>query len=315
MKRPKIVVIGGGTGPQALLKGLVMLGGRERFDITAIVGMADSGGSSGKLRDQFGVLPPGDVIKALIALSRKTEMCELLRHRFPDGHSVGNLLLAEMSQTSGSLPGAISDMERMLGCQGHVFPASLDNVNLVAETTRRKICGEGAIEDFIYNGCLDDSETIRDVFLQPRASLYPEAEIATQRADLVVIGPGSFFTSLRAVLLVEGMAAALARSRIGYVVNITTNPKDTRGWKASDFVSRLENAINRKVDVVICNSTISRELLDKHYQQNSQLVETDLPEDWEGRRVIRGSFVPEDSSLARHDLMRLATVVATLAAG
>src|SRR3989344_5225546 len=195
----KIVVIGGGTGPTAFLSGLVAAGGKDKFDITAVVSMADSGGSSGRLRDEKGVLPPGDVLKALLALSPKPYARELLPERFPhdgipklNGHSVGNLLLVSLYEyLDKDYLQAIVAMEQILKCQGRVLPVTLESSHLIAETTKRHIEGEGEIEKFLFGRkALVIDERLKNVRLIPTPTLLPEADEAIRKADMIVIGPG-----------------------------------------------------------------------------------------------------------------------------
>lgn len=320
--RKKITVIGGGTGPTSLLRGLVCLGGKRKFDITAIVGMSDSGGSSGRLQDELGVLPPGDVLKSLVALSAKDYARDLLQYRFEAqnarklrGHTSGNLLLAIMAQYAGDYLTALEGMAELLDCQGRVLPASLDHATLVAETSKRMIESEGRIEDWLYDDtALAEDESLLRVFLRPVARLLPEAFAAIVDADLVVIGPGSFYTSLIAVLQVEGMREALAQAgKLAYVVNITTHPRETPEWRVSTFVNQLERHIHRPVDAIICNKSLSRHLREKYGKKRSKTVVFDIVRPfWNGRLVIASDFVPREAKLARHDPEKLARKVLTV---
>ena len=322
-RKKRIVIIGGGTGLTHLLSGLVKLGGRERFAITSIVSIADSGGSTGALREVWGVLPPGDIRQSLVALSTKPWAVEFVHHRFTASngklhdHTSGNLLFTALGLYTGDDLVALKAMEELLDCQGAVLPVSLNRqVKLIAQTTRGIINGEGLIDAWIYGPQkAKGRQWILDVYLKPRPRILPQAARAIQRADLVVIGPGSFYTSLMAVLSVQGMRQALAGTRLAYVVNITTHPKETPEWPASRFVLELERRIGRKVDFVLCNSGVSRRLRERYGRERSSTVRLNLLSHWEGRRVITANFVPQGVVFARHDPFRLASVIAGLVEG
>jgi uncharacterized cofD-like protein len=310
----KLVIIGGGTGLSTLARGLRRIGVTERHQVTAVVGMADSGGFSGFLRNEAGVLPPGDIMKLLLAFSTLPELAEkLLYYRFPDGSVPGHDILTARAKRNGFL-NAVRDMEEYLQCSGSVLPASLDDANLCAETNRRIIEGEGNIEEWFYAQKVQDwdKEKLLGVYLHPSCRILPEARAAIEQADLVVIGPGSFYTSLIACLQVEGMTEALVGKNLACVVNVTTHPKETPYWRASDFVKELEQQIRRRVDVVVCNRGIPAELQQKYVEEHSSAVKVDLPPVWNRRHVITRQLVAPKSSFARHDPGRLARVIQEL---
>ena len=321
----KIVCIGGGTGPTAFLSGLVAAGGREKFDISAVVSVADSGGSSGRLRDEKGVLPPGDVLKALLALSPQPYAREILQKRFADngvpklnGHSAGNLLIWAICDYVGDYLAGVHAIEQMLECQGRVFPVTLTDTTLVATTSKREIEGEGRIEEWIYDRRLGmPDEYLKSVRLVAKKDilLLAEAEEVIRTADAVVIGPGSFFTSLMAVLSVDGMTAALkdTKGTLVYVVNLTTNPRETPRWKASTFIGKLEKQIKRRIDVAVINSHLPVSVEEKYEEKKSDPVRVDVEDSkWQGRRIILGEFVRPDSKLARHDPEFLTNAILSL---
>jgi uncharacterized cofD-like protein len=317
-KRKKIVTIGGGTGPSALQKGLVLIGGKKRFETTAVVAMADRGGSSGRLRDEQGFLPPGDLLKALLALSPEPYAWPLLTKRFANavpemaGHSVGNILVSYLAEhLGGDLLKSILALQEILNCQGRVLPAYLEHVDLVAETNLREIRGEGKIEEWFYD-FPPDSEKLVGVHLEPVPELLPQAAMAIKGADLVVIGPGSFYTSLVAVLRVNGMKDALAKTRIVYVVNVITHAKENPDWPVSKFVHEIEQEIGRGVDYVVANNALSKRLEDKYRKEGSRPVVIDVERHWDGRRIIRANFVSEHAKFARHDPVRLAHILSHL---
>lgn len=309
----KIAIIGGGTGLSTLARGLRrLLGLSGKHQITAIVGMADSGGFTGILRNEKGVLPPGDIMKLLLAFSTRPELAEqLLYHRFADGSVPGHYILTGMAKRTGFLQ-AVENLQDLLQCAGTVLPATLDPAHLFAETNLRIIAGEGEIEKWIYNNEDWDKEKLLRVYLNPGCKLLPQASRAIEEADLVVIGPGSFYTSLVACLEVKGMNKVLAQKRIAYVVNVTNHPKETPSWTVSNFVSQLEQQIGRQVDVVVCNKTVPAHLLEKYGEEHSAPVAIDVSNTWNGRQVLKCQLVPPKSEFARHNPKRLARVILNL---
>jgi len=315
----KIACIGGGTGLAAVLSGLVQKQGNE---LSAITGMADSGGSSGILRDQLGALPPGDVLKALAALASDSEAAErILRFRWDQGvderyrgHTPGNLLLTAMSQFADFLS-AVRALEAVLECRGRVYPAYLDHVHLFAQTTHdREIRGEGKIEEWIYTPQVEpiitDTEKIDTIRLDPVPRLLPEAADAILAADLVVIGPGSFYTSLAAVLLVEGMREALSRCYLVHVVNLWNNPRETPGWSAREHSDKLSELIGRRADYIICNKSFTDgKAVASYLAQGYSPVRADIS----GENVYCSNLMCSDGSLLRHNTAKLASALVWLA--
>jgi uncharacterized cofD-like protein len=236
----RVVAIGGGTGLPVVLQGIRMVCGpteqdcRPRDWLTAIVTVMDDGGSSGRLRDSLGVLPPGDIRNCLAALVRQpSTLSEILHDRLPGefGHPIGNLLLAALSTTEGDLLGAISRLGTQMGITGRVLPATLQSVHLTA-----------AFED----GCDIRGETaiaarrgrIKKLALERRVRPVPEAIEALVNADLIVVGPGSLYTSIIPNLLVDGVAAtisAVKATRV-YVANLMTEPGETDGYSLGDHL-------------------------------------------------------------------------------
>ena len=314
MPKKRIALIGGGTGLSTLARGLRRTGVTQQSEVTAIVGMADSGGFSGVLRNERGVLPPGDIMKLLLAFSTLPDLAgQLLYHRFPDGSVPGHYMLTGMAKSIGFLP-AVANMQELLKCSGKVLPATLDPANLIAETNLRFIKGEGNIEDWFYGKKAENrgKEQLLRVFLEPACSLLAEARQAIETADLVVIGPGSFATSLIACLEAKGMREALADVRLAFVVNVTTHPKETPEWKVSKFVHELELQIRRKLDIVVCNKQVPEHLLEPYGKEFSTPVEIDVPDVWNGRQVIKRQLVLPKSEFARHNPKRLARVIQNL---
>ena len=259
---PKIVAIGGGTGMPQLLRGL-----RRYTDaITAIVTVADDGGSSGRLRAQMGVLPPGDFRNNLAALSGAEDlMSRLFQYRFPEtavggelaGHSFGNLFIAVMAAVTGSFEKGLAEASRVLSVQGRVLPSTLEHVTLCAEVCRGR--PDGSEEWLIVEGESKIPEAggrIERVFLkpdQPRA--YPEVIRSILQADLIVASPGSFYTSLLPNLLVPAICDAICASSAPrlYLCNVATQSGETDGYTVSDFMLRLRQHAGAAFTTVLAN--------------------------------------------------------------
>ena len=247
---------GGGTGLPSLLGGLKR---NPWLRLNAVVTMFDSGGSSGQLRDELGVLPPGDVLRCALALSRNEgEARRVLLARLPTlehtrlgGHTGGNLLLSMMERYSGDFLTAVDGLRGLLGCRGSVWPVSVEQATLCAEYADGAVTrGEVEVDAGHARG-----HHVTRVWLEPRATIHPTVRDAVERFDAVVIGPGSFFTSLMPTLLVDGVADALSRvtGPIIVVSNILTEGEGMRGFTAADEVEWIRKTIGRNVDVVIAN--------------------------------------------------------------
>ncbi|MBI2886676.1 MAG: YvcK family protein [Chloroflexi bacterium] len=234
---PKVVAIGGGTGLSVLLRGL-----KERTDnLTAIVTVADDGGSSGRLRRELGVLPPGDFRNCIAALAdAEPLMTRLMQYRFSEGsglegHSFGNLFIVAMSGVVGNFEEAVRETSRVLAVRGQILPSTLENVTLTAET-------EGAETVRGESNIPEAGRRINRVFLEPaHASAHPEALQAIAEADMIVLGPGSLYTSVMPNLLVEGIADAVRRSAAlkVYVCNVATQPGETDGYSVEDHADAI----------------------------------------------------------------------------
>lgn len=312
----KITVIGGGTGTYQVLTGLK----KYDLDLSAVISMADSGGSTGRLRKELGMLPPGDVRRAILALSdlpfaRKT-LEEIFDFRFKSGeslagHSLGNILLAALVQITGSMDKAIEETARILNVSGNVFPVTLDKTNLVAileDGTR--VYGESRID----LGEFTLEHPIKKVYLNPRAKVFKKAARAIRKSDIVILGPGDLYTSVIPALLVEGVNEALedSNAKIVYVVNLMTKESETKDFKASDFVSVIGEYLKEKdlLSDVIVNKKINgpkREMSKWYEKYGSRPVEDDL-----GRRrpfkIIRGAFVDE-TTFYRHNPEKIARAI------
>ncbi|RJQ35173.1 YvcK family protein [Candidatus Parcubacteria bacterium] len=312
----KVVTIGGGTGSYTVLRGLKEF----PLDITAIVSMFDSGGSSGTLRDEFGVLPPGDVRRCLVALSegKRAEIVrELFNFRFENGnslkgHSFGNLLLVALSSVYGSEIEGIRKASELLNIKGKVLPVSLDKSDLHAILENgEEIVGETNIDIPKHNG----EVRIQKVFLDPPAKLFEETKDAIRDADILIIGPGDAYTSIIPNLLVKGMAEALRESSAKKIVvtNLMSKWGETHGFAASDMVRELLTYSGlEKFDVCVCNTAKMDPKLVAAYEKEKKFpiqCDNKLPEF--AKKIITGDYFSE-ADIARHDSAKIAKVIAGL---
>ncbi|MEY4636863.1 MAG: hypothetical protein RJA55_2661 [Acidobacteriota bacterium] len=300
---------GGGTGLPSLLGGLKR---NPWLRLNAVVTMFDSGGSSGQLRDELGVLPPGDVLRCALALSRNEgEARRVLLARLPtleharlSGHTGGNLLLSMMERYSGDFLAAVDGLRALLGCRGFVWPVSVEQATLCAEYADRQVTrGEVEVDQGHARG-----HHVTRVWLEPPAQIHPGVKAAIASFDAVIIGPGSFFTSLLPTLLVDGVAEALAgvKGPIVLVTNLLTEGEGMNGFTAADEVSWVSRTIGRPVDVVIANEGHpSAVAVAKYAAEHKQpLALGQLPA---GTEVVTGEFWR--SEIARHDRQRLSYAV------
>ena len=315
---PKIVAIGGGTGLSTLLRGLKTYSA----NITAIVTVADDGGSSGRLRREIGVLPPGDIRNCLAALASEEKLLtELFQYRFKagdglTGHSFGNLFLTAMSEVTGDLERAIAASSNVLAVRGQVLPATLSDVRLWAELADgRRIEGESNITkaggDIVRIGCIPAN---------PPA--LPRVVQAIEEADYIIIGPGSLYTSVIPNLLVPEIAGAIAKRSQGrnnpkipciYVCNIMTQPGETQGYTVADHISAIDAACGQQLfsAVLVQKQQPSDQSQIRYAQENSHPVFLDR-EDVAllKRRIILANVMDEDEQgLVRHNSERLAGVL------
>jgi uncharacterized cofD-like protein len=300
---------GGGTGLPSLLGGLKR---NPWLRLNAVVTMFDSGGSSGQLRDELGVLPPGDVLRCALALSRNEgEARRVLLARLPTleqsrlgGHTGGNLLLSMMERYSGDFLAAVDALRALLGCRGCVWPISVEQATLCAEYADGAVTrGEVEVDQGHARG-----HHVTRVWLEPAAPIHPLVKNAITTFDAVVIGPGSFFTSLMPTLLVDGVADVLAgvKGPIVLVSNLLTEGEGMRGFTAADEVEWVSRTIGRKVDVVIANEgQPSPEALERYAAEHKHpLPLGTLPA---GTEAVVGDFWR--SEIARHNRQRLSYAV------
>ncbi|MFH1440702.1 MAG: YvcK family protein [Candidatus Omnitrophota bacterium] len=306
---PKIVSIGGGTGLSVLLSGLK----EYTSNITAIVTVADDGGSSGRLRQQFDILPPGDIRNCLVALAdASTLMRDLFQFRFDtgselSGHNFGNLFITVMTRLTGDFEKAIKETSKVLALRGQVIPSTLSNVVLVAEhNDGTTTIGENKIPK--------SRIPVKRVSLQPECpQATPEAIKAIEEAQVIILGPGSLYTSIIPNLLIKEITAAIVASDAikVYVCNAMTQPGETESYRASNHVKTLiAHSHPRIFDYCILNiAPISNDILKRYAQDNSYPVINDIKNIRDmGYRVIEEEIVFNDG-LIRHDHLKLAKVI------
>ncbi len=313
--RRTVTVIGGGTGSFNILRGLKPY---EELWIRSIVTMMDSGGDSGRLRDEFGVLPPGDVRRCLIALSEEDELLRsLFAFRFPDppleGRNFGNLFFLALTKMCGSEKQAIEAMSRILKVRGRVLAVTWDRVHLYAELADGTlIAGEANIDIPKH----DSSLPIRRVYLEPEARANPEAVQAIAESDFLVLAPGNLYTSTVPNLLVQGIPAALqqARAPLIYVLNLMTNYGETYGYTASDHIVQLVRYGRRVPDAVLTHQgPIPDELAWKYEAEEAYRVRLDAGNLYSmGVKVVKQADVMSTTSLVRHDPPRTAKALVEL---
>ena len=308
INKPAIVVIGGGTGLSVLLKGLK----RYTSRITAMVTVSDDGGSSGRLRSELGVLPPGDIRNCLVALAEtETLMNKVFQHRFLQGgslqgHNLGNLLLVAMTEITGDFISAIREVSKVLAVRGKVLPATLEPVilgGIMADGNR--VMGETAIRDY--------QASIKEIFLIPECGPLPETLEAINEADAIIIGPGSLYTSIIPNLLVKGIIEAIASSRAPkfYISNIMTEQGETDELTAADHLKVIQKHTGKQIiDYAVVNSgKIDEERLKRYKEEKAVPVKSSSDEIAKmGINIIERDLV-SDTEVAWHDADKLARVI------
>ncbi len=309
---PKIVVIGGGTGLSTMLRGIKKL----TENITAIVTVADDGGSSGVLREELGTLPPGDIRNCLVALADREPLMErLFQYRFDEGdklkgHSFGNLFIAAMSEVLGDFEQAVKESSKVLAVKGQVLPSTLEDVRLSARLENGELIkGESQIPKI--------DGKISEVFIDPEDSEpLPEALEAIQEADAIVLGPGSLYTSLLPNLLLEELSKTVKESSALkiYICNVMTQAGETDDYTAADHVQALYDHVGSEIldYVLVNNKRVDPSLLDKYAQEGARPVEVDLKRlNEQGVEVIQASLINQ-SDLVRHNSDKLARLIVDL---
>jgi uncharacterized cofD-like protein len=309
LRELRVGCFGGGTGLPSLLGGLKT---NPWMKADAIVTMFDSGGSSGVLRDELGVLPPGDVLKCALALARNTrEARRVLLARLPTleharlgGHTGGNLLLSMMQRYSGDFLDAIDGLRALLGCRGRVWPVSVEHASVCAEY------GDGSVTsgEVEVDAQQSSGRLVERIWLEPSVSIHPLVADAIAEFDAVTIGPGSFYTSLMPIFLVRGVAEALREMKgpVILIANLLTEGQGMAGFTAADAVARIEDAIHRPVDVVVTNTKWpNSKVLGRYKLEHKEPLEVgSLPAHC---MQVGGEFWKGD--IARHDRLRLAYAV------
>ena len=309
----KVVVIGGGTGNFVVLRGLK----KYNLDLSAIVSMADDGGSTGVLRDELGVLPPGDIRQCLVALSDSSRLMRgLMNYRFDngglEGHNFGNLLLSALEKVTGSFDKAVEETGRILSIKGKVIPVTTNKVRLKMILNDRTIL-DGEKEIYLSDK-LDKG--YKSIFLEPFSKAHNRAIDEIMNADMVILGPGGLYTSLIPNLLVDGISKALRESKAKkvFIINLMNKRGQTTNFKVSDFINEITNFIGEDIfDYILVNSGNPPENLIKIYAEEGNLVENDLNED----RIIHTNFISDElkevqkgdflkRNLIRHDSKKIA---------
>jgi uncharacterized cofD-like protein len=312
--QPRIVVIGGGTGLPVLLRGLK----QYPVDITAIVTVADDGGSSGRLREDLHIPPPGDIRNVLASLSDVEPLVEeMFQHRFKtsnelSGHSLGNLILAAMTSITGNFVHAIQEMSKILNVRGKVLPAANQSVVLHAEMEDGAIVsGESKIP---YSG-----KRIKKVFLTSKKSIrpLPESLQAIRQADLIIIGPGSLYTSILPNLLVPRLGDEVCRSQAKkvYICNLMTQAGETHGFTASDHVKAIYDHMNCAFinTILVNNEEIPADIQLRYNEELADPVLYDLPRLFElGLEVVHADIAYQENGALRHDPKKVAKILYNL---
>lgn len=319
----KVVVIGGGTGTFVALSGLK----KYPVHLAAIITMMDSGGSTGRLRDQLGVLPPGDLRQALVALSRSDKLWrDLFLYRFEngdlEGHNFGNIFISALEKVTGSLERAVEVAATILDSSGNIIPVTFNKSELCVELSDGRIIeGETHIDEPIEQ---EVRAPIKRAFLNPQIEANPKAIQAITEADLVIIGPGDLYTSIIPNLLVNGIAQAIdqAKGKVVFVMNLMTKYGQTTDFTATDHLADLAKYINHSIDTVIINNKKpDEEALTRYEASHEAEVEDDMKD--ETLAVIRADVIDTvhiekqqadiiKRSLIRHDPDKLAQVLVSL---
>ncbi len=323
----KVVVIGGGTGSFTLLNSL-----KQYTDsLTALVSMADDGGSTGVLRDELGTLPPGDVRQCLVALSDSPKLRDLFDYRFTEGtfkgHAMGNVLLSAIEKMTGSFNDAVETAAEILRIKGHVVPVTLDNIRLKMAWPEVSVILDG--ERVIDAEYFENDPRRASLSLVPAATANPSAIKAIKNADLIIIAPGDMYTSLGALLVVNGIGDALRRATapVMYVCNLVTKRGQTEGFTVSGHVDELERLAGGEcIDYVVYNKRQPSAALAKRYKdEGAYLVNVDTAElkkrhyqsiggDFLGKMATAhdGDSLPVTRSLIRHDADAVAQTVISI---
>jgi len=318
-KIPRVVIIGGGTGTYVSLMGLK----KYPLRLTAVVTMSDSGGSSGKLRDELGVLPPGDLRQCLVALAESSRLLrEMFNYRFEEGtlkgHSFGNIFLSTLAKQTGSMKKAISEVGKILRIKGNVIPSTFTKSDLCVDLEDGiKIIGETHI-DVVEKK--EKRAKIIKAYLQPKATVNEDAKIAIEKADFILIGPGDLYTSIIPNLLVKGMPGVIKNSKAKkiFVMNLMTKYGQTTRYTAKGHLKDLEKYLGKNIiDYILINSKMPRRNTLFWYEEFEEYpVKDDLrsPKNIKiiRKNLIKDLIIPKEKSdelrrsIIRHDSEKLA---------
>ncbi len=321
-KIPRVVTIGGGTGSYVVLMGLK----KYPLKLTAVVTMSDSGGSSGKLRDELGVLPPGDVRQCLVALAESSKLLrEMFNYRFEEGglrgHSFGNIFLSTFAKQTGSMKKAISEVGKILRIKGNVVPSTFTKSDLCVELEDgTKIIGETHI-DVVEKK--EKRAKIIKAYLSPKATMNEDAGLAIEKADFILIGPGDLYTSIIPSLLVKGLPKVIRNSKAKkiFVMNLMTKYGQTTRYSAKDHLKDLEKYLGKNViEYILVNSKMPREKTLYWYKEFEEFPVKDDLDFSKNIKIIRKNLIkdiliPKDStdelrrSMIRHDSEKLAAEI------
>jgi len=316
MKKINVTTIGGGSGQYVLLSSLRDI---KNINISSVVSMVDSGGSTGRLRDELGILPPGDILKCLLALSPDREYArKLLQKRFKagkrlSGHNAGNMLLSFLSQFTGNFPEGVEALGEILGIRGSVLPVTTDRASLVAELSNgERIFGEAAID--VPRG--DQREKIVQTYLVPHHSneikVHPPVISAIENSDFVIIGPGDIYTSIIPNFLVPGVKDALknSKAKIVYIMNIMTKFGESDSFEAMDFVELVNKTTGRKINIVLQNSRMpNKHILDSYKKQKAFYVNAVDGISSKKEIFFKEDLLDESDEIIRHDKKKLSNLL------
>src|ERR687895_1888330 len=302
----RVVAFGGGTGLPVLLRGL-----RDRIgDLTAVVTVADDGGSSGRLRQELGVAPPGDVRNCLVALASRKELAEVFNYRFEGegdlwGHSVGNIIIAALADMGGGFCEGVEQAARFLRIKGRVYPAATESLTLVVRCTDGSVIrGESVVREV--------GKAVSKVEIEPAGATAPPGVIsAIEAADVVVLSPGSLFTSLIPSLLGGGVREALSNfpGPVVYAANAMTQPGETTGFAVSDHLRAVLDHVGPVVtDLLVHSGSLTEELIVRYHAEGAAPVEVDREEVEKLDVRLREAHLLSERAVAgvRHDPDRLA---------
>ncbi len=308
----KIVALGGGTGLSTLLRGLKLF---SDVDVTAVVTVTDEGGSSGIIREELGVLPPGDVRNNIVALAENESlMAQIMNYRFNEGqtfknHSLGNLIIAALTKITGSFAMAVEKVSDTLAVKGTVLPVTEDTIRLVATMeSGEEVVGETQI--------VKRRSKIVDLHLDSVAHPFPKVIEAISKCDVIVLGPGSLYTSIIPNLMVNGVKEAMKGKPTILIANLMTQPGETSGFSLKDHIITVERYLGYSLDRVISNSEIiPYDILQRYNVEGSEQVLTMVgDEKVVSFPMVKSEVDPNDGKeKVRHDPIKLAASVRKIA--